>query len=260
MPYFNRAAALVAFVVSPFAVTSGPVHADDYVQFGLGVDYSSGDYGNAQDTEILAVPLSVKIKKGDFFVRASIPYLHIKGPGSVVAGDSGAVPGGTPGAVTSNDGIGDLSLAAGYSLPVTERTFLDLSGRVKVPTASESKNLGTGTTDVTVEAALTQQFGQFSISARGGRRFNGSSARFPLHDVWQAGVGAYYQAGDMTLGLDYDWREASLSTASPRSELTGSLTYKLTSQVRLQGYGYTGFTNGSPDAGGGLQLLYRFGI
>jgi hypothetical protein len=38
----------------------------------------SCDYGNAQDTEILAVPLSVKIKKGDFFVRASIPYLHIK--------------------------------------------------------------------------------------------------------------------------------------------------------------------------------------
>lgn len=260
MPNFNRAAALAVSIVSPLAFMSGPAHAEDYVQFGLGVDYSSGDYGNAQDTEILAVPLSIKVKRGDFFVRASIPYLHIKGPGSVVAGDNGAVPGAPPGPVTSNDGIGDLSLMAGYSLPLTDRTYLDLSGRVKVPTASESKNLGTGTTDFTAEAALTQQFGQFSLSARGGRRFNGSSARFPLRDVWQAGAGAYYQVGAMTLGLDYDWREASLSTASERSELTGSLTYKLTSQVRLQGYGYTGFTNGSPDVGGGLQLLYRFGM
>ncbi|HTH27818.1 MAG TPA: hypothetical protein VL918_05065 [Sphingobium sp.] len=258
MAYLNHTAALTAAFSA--LVLSVPAHAEDYVQFGMGVDYSNGDYGNAQDTEIFAVPFSVKVRKGDVFVRASIPYLYIRGPGGVVPGDNGPVPGGSAGAVTSNDGIGDLGLAAGFTLPVAERTYLDLSGRVKIPTASESRNLGTGTTDFTVEGALTQQFGQFSLSARGGRRFNGSSASFPLNDVWQAGAGAYYQAGDMTFGLDYDWREASLSTASDRSELTGSLTYKLTSQLRLQGYAYTGFSDGSPDAGGGLQLLYRLGI
>ena len=42
--------------------------------------------------------------------------------------------------------------------------------------------------------------------------------------------------------------------------MTGSATFKLSRQVRVQAYGYTGFTNGSPDAGGGLQLFYRFGL
>ena len=260
MTHITRLAALASLAISPFALHPTSAAAEDYVQVGTGVDYSSGDYGNAEDTKILSVPFSLKVKKDAFFVRASIPYLHVKGPGSVVAGDGGPVPGGTAGAVTSNDGIGDLSLSAGYTLDVTDSTYFDIIGRVKIPTASESKNLGTGTTDFTAEAAITHQFGELSLSARGGRRFNGSSTRFPLRDVWQAGAGAYYQAGDMMLGLDYDWREGSLSTASDRSEVTGSVTYKVTSAVRIQGYGYTGFTDGSPNAGGGLQLLYRFAI
>lgn len=242
------------------AMAGSSASAEDYLQVGAGIDYSSGDYGDVEDTEILALPLSVKYKTGNFHVRASLPYVHVKGPGSVVPGDGGAVPGGPSGAVRSRGGIGDLSLSAGYTVPLADRTYFDLTGRLKVPTASEAKGLGTGTTDVTAEAALTQQFGQLSLSARGGRRFNGSSTRFPLRDVWQAGAGAYYQAGDVTLGLDYDWREGSLSTASDRSEVTGSMTYKLSPQVRIQGYGYTGFTNGSPDAGGGLQVFYRFGL
>lgn len=258
MTLMHRASAFAALgLIATFPI---PASAEDYLQLGLGADYSSGDYGEAQDTKILAVPFSAKVKAGDFFVRASIPYVYVKGPGSVVPGDGGAIPGGPAGPVASADGIGDLSLSAGYSIPLGSSTFFDLTGRVKVPTASESKNLGTGTTDVTAEAGVTRVFAPFSANLRGGRRFNGSSARFPLRDVWQAGAGLYYQAGDLTLGADYDWREASLPTASDRSELTGSLTYKLTPAVRLQGYGYTGFTNGSPDLGGGLQLLYRFGM
>jgi hypothetical protein len=260
MTRVTRLIALATFAIGPFSFQSTAASAEDYVQVGTGVDYSSGDYGNSEDTKILSVPFSLKVKKDAFFVRASIPYLRVKGPGSVVAGDGGPVPGGTAGAVTSNDGIGDLSLSAGYTLDLTDTTYLDMIGRVKFPTASESKNLGTGTTDFTAEAAITHQFGELSLSARGGRRFNGSSTRFPLRDVWQAGAGAYYQAGDIMLGLDYDWREGSLSTASDRSEMTGSVTYKVTPAVRIQGYGYTGFSDGSPNAGGGLQLLYRFAI
>lgn len=260
MTYFTSLTALVGLAIGSFTLYSTSAEAEDYVQIGTGADYSSGDYGNTEDTKILSVPVSLKVKKDAFFVRASIPYLRVKGPGSVVAGDGGPVPGGTAGAVTTNDGIGDLSLSAGYTLDLTDTTYFDIIGRIKIPTASESKNLGTGTTDFTAEGAITHQFGEISLSARGGRRFNGSSTRFPLRDVWQAGAGAYYQAGDIMLGLDYDWREASLSTASDRSEVTGSVTYKVTPAVRIQGYGYTGFTDGSPNAGGGLQLLYRFAI
>lgn len=261
MPDFSHRAGAAALFAIPVAAIASPAMAaddsDNYVQFGLGVDYSKGDYGDTQDTEILAVPASVKVKHGDFTIRASLPYVRVKGPGSVVPGDGGAIPGGTIGPVTTTDGIGDLSLAAGYTLPVGKNTFLDLSARVKVPTASETKNLGTGTTDVTAQAEVTQVFGPVSASVRGGRRFNGSNVRFPLRDVWQAGGSLYYQAGAVTVGADYDWRKGSLPTARDRSELTGSVSYKLNDKLRLQGYAYTGFTDGSPNAGGGLQVVFR---
>ncbi|WP_374588865.1 transporter [Novosphingobium sp.] len=249
---FRSAAAFAAIAAATFAM---PAQAEDYLQLSLGADYSNGDYGTTPDTDMLAIPVGFKLKEGDFFVRASLPWLRVEGP--AVPGDGGAIPGAGP--TTSRSGIGDLSLAAGYSLPVGDTTFFDVTGKVKLPTASEEKGLGTGTTDFTAEAELTQVFGQTSVSVRGGRRFNGSTAAFPLEDVWQAGAGIYHAYGDLTLGLDYDWREGALPTAPDRSELTGSIGFKLNEKFRLQGYAYTGLSDGSPDLGGGLQLVYRIG-
>ncbi len=245
---------LAALATTAFAA---PAYAkgDDYIQFSLGADYSKGDYGTTPDTEMLAIPVGFKLKQGDFFVRASLPWLRVKGP--AVPGDGGAIPGAGP--TTSRSGIGDLTMAAGYSLPIGDSTYFDMTGKVKLPTASEAKGLGTGTTDFTAEGELTQVFGMTSVSVRGGRRFNGSTAAFPLNDVWQAGASVYHTAGEVTVGLDYDWREGALPTAPDRSELTGSIGFKLNESFRLQGYAYTGLSDGSPDLGGGLQLVYRIG-
>ncbi len=246
-------------VLTALATTAlaAPAQAEDdnYMQFSVGADYSSGDYGTTPDTKILAVPVGFKLKQGDFFVRASLPWLRVEGP--AVPGDGGAIP--TAGPTNLRSGIGDLTMAAGYSLPIGDTTYFDVTGKVKLPTASESKGLGTGTTDFTAEGELTQVFGMTSVSVRGGRRFNGSTAAFPLNDVWQAGASIYHTSGDVTLGLDYDWREGALPTAPDRSELTGSIGFKLNDGFRLQGYAYTGLSDGSPNLGGGLQLVYRIG-
>lgn len=240
---------------------SAPALANDeeYIQVAVGADYSSGDYGATEDTKLWALPVSVKYQGSNFYLRASIGYLNVEGPDGVIPGDGGVSPGVGGGGTTSRSGLGDLNLTAGYSFELTDSTYFDVIGKAKLPTASESKFLGTGTTDFTAEAELLQVFGPVSASLRGGRRFNGSSALFPLEDVWQAGAGIYVQSNDVTVGLDYDWREGSLFAAPDRSEATASLTYRLNSSLRLQGYGYTGFADGSPDLGGGLQVLYRFG-
>lgn len=250
----NHTRAAISAALATFAFAA-PAHADDYVQFSVGADYSSGDYGTTPDTDILAIPVGFKLKQGDFFVRASLPWLRVDGP--AVPGDGGALPGGGPTAARS--GFGDLSMAAGFSLPVTDSLYFDVTGKVKLPTASETKGLGTGTTDFTAEGELVKLFGPTSVSLRGGRRFNGSNATFPLEDVWQAGGSIYHTAGNVTVGLDYDWREGALPTAPDRSELTGSLGYKLNDSVRVQGYAFTGLSEGSPNLGGGLQLVYRIG-
>lgn len=242
------------------ALTTAPLAAEDYLQLSTGVDYSSGDYGDAEDTDMLAIPFSLKYQAGDFYLRASVSYLDVKGPDGLVPGEGGVTPGTPGGAITSRSGIGDVNLAVGYSFFLGGRTYFDAVGKVKLPTASEAKFLGTGSTDFTLQGELLQGLSdQVSIGLIGGRRFNGSSDVFALEDVWLAGGGIYYTGEAVTLGLDYEWREGATATAPDISEATASLTYKLNDALRLQGYGYTGFADGSPDLGGGLQVLYRFG-
>ena len=49
-----------------------------------GINYSRGDYGDPQDTEVISVPIGVKYSRGGFNVRVSVPYVRIKGPGSLI--------------------------------------------------------------------------------------------------------------------------------------------------------------------------------
>jgi len=238
---------------------------DSYIQISTGVDYSSGDYGDVEDTDLLAIPVSVKYQTGNFYLRASTAWVDVEGPSGFIPGDGGANPGGgngggaEPAEIVSRSGVGDVNLTAGYSFLVGSNTFFDAVGKVKLPTASESKFLGTGSTDFTAQGELLHVVGDVSFSLIGGRRFNGSSDLFDLEDVWLAGGGVYYSADQVMLGLDYEWREGSVAGAPERSEATASLTYKLNDNLRLQGYGYTGLSDGSPDLGGGLQVLLRLG-
>lgn len=249
--------AALPVVGSSISLAAAPVQAEEYVQLNAGVDYSSGDYGDTVDTDFLAVPIGVKYQADNFYFKASTAYLDVKGPSGVIPGDGGVnTPGG---AITSRSGIGDTWLTAGYSLGIGRSTWFDAVGKVKLPTASEAKALGTGTTDFVAQGELLHSFGAMSVSAHGGRRFNGSSDLYALRDVWLAGAGVYFKGHRTTVGLDYDWRQGATSTSPDISELTASLTYKMTDALRLQGYAYTGLADGSPDLGGGLQVLYRFG-
>ena len=256
------AASLVAFPTAAYA-------EDDYVQVGIGADYSTGDYGQDEDTDFLAVPVTVKWQSGDFNVRVSVPWVHVSGPADLIPGDGGVRgngqgaggPGGGGGSTgtASRSGIGDTNVAATYSFEVSKKTYFDVAGKVKLPTGSQKKALSTGTTDFTLQGELLQVFGDVSAAVRAGRRFNGENDDYPLEDAWLAGAGLYLVSGDSTFGLDYDWRDGSLPTSPNRSELTGSLTQKLSDSLRLQGYAYTGLADGSPDVGVGGQVLVRFG-
>ncbi len=258
MRNIHRAFTVASALALPLTAT--PASAEDYVQINTGVDYSSGDYGDVEDTDYLAIPVGVKYQADDFYLKASISYVHAKGPSGVIPGEGGGNTGTPGGAVTSRSGVGDLWLTAGYSLDIGNSTWFDAVGKVKLPTASETKFLGTGSTDFTAQGELLHSFGDVSVSAYGGRRFNGSSDILTLRDVWLAGAGVYVKADDkVTVGLDYDWREGATLTSPDISEATASLTYKLSDTLRLQGYGYTGFADGSADLGGGMQLLVRFG-
>ena len=249
---------LLLAAVPPASGFASPAMADEYIQVSTGIDYSSGDYGDTVDTDFLAIPVTVKYQAENFYLRASTSWLDVKGPAGFIPGDGGVTTGTPGGQVVSRSGMGDVNLTAGYSFFLGGTTYFDAVGKVKLPTASESKLLGTGSTDFTAQGEVLHSIGDVSVGAFGGRRFNGSSDLFELRDVWLGGAGVYYKKNKISLGLDYEWRQGSVAGAPDLSEATASLTYELSKALRLQGYTYTGFSDGSPDLGGGMQVLVRF--
>ena len=88
-------------------------------------------------------------------LRLTVPYLNVRAPeGTIITGPGGEpIPGEGP--MTTNSGIGDV--IAGITLydVLSNRRLgfaMDLSAKVKLGTADETKGLGTGENDYTVQA------------------------------------------------------------------------------------------------------------
>jgi hypothetical protein len=234
------------------------------VKLSTGFDYSTGDYGRADDTEIWYWPLITKMTYKNWTAKLTVPYLRIKGPGAVLGGEGGVViddddP--TPDIVTTESGLGDIIGALTYTLDLEDYDlYLDFTGKIKFPTADEDKGLGTGETDYTIQVDATKMFGSAYIFGGVGRRFVGDNAQLPLDDIWLFNIGGGYQINKkFGVGVAYDFREAA-STAENPSEASAYMTYKITDSVTTMLYGVVGFSDGSPDTSVGLQLSYKFDL
>lgn len=156
--------------------------------------------------------------------------------------------------------MGDVVASLTYTVELSNSgTYFDFIGKVKIPTASEAKGLGTGETDFTVQLDLTQAIGDWSLFGTVGYKFYGESVDFVLDDALFLSAGFGYRfSRTVSAGVFYDWREAATFTSENGSEILGYVNFKLNDKWSLQLYGGTGFTDGSPDANAGLQLSYNF--
>jgi hypothetical protein len=261
-----------------------------------GVDYSSGKYGDTTKTRVVSAPLGLKYSNGPVTVRVSVPFVHVDGPGSLLvtpegrggggsgsgsnsgSGSSGGGGSGNSGSGSSGSGssrgsgniqgggadrkvsgIGDVNVSLTYSFDLGDDTYFDVTGKVKLPSASRAKRLGTGKTDYVAAAELSKTFGKVDVYAGGYRRFAGSRAANPVRDSWGASTGLGVKPSEgLRLGIDYDWQEAAFIGGRSSSEITGSANVRLSSDTNLNLYASTGLNAASSDIGAGLQISYRF--
>ena len=99
--------------------------------------FSSGDYGEDANTNILYFPVSYSVNKGKWLAQLSVPHLHVEGIGNVlvnIGGVSRAVAGSEQ---QSNGGFGDSTFALTYQMdPLSDTSpFIDFRLDVKFPTA-----------------------------------------------------------------------------------------------------------------------------
>lgn len=252
------------------ALAATCAHAQDGLSLGVGVDYSSGDYGTGTDTKILSVPFSAKYVAGDWAFKASLPWMRVEGDPTVVPGlgsivnlnprGRGRGQGGTGGTVESGtaSGIGDLRLAATYTLPSTGALGVDLTANAKVATADEDKGLGTGANDYGVAVDLYRDFSGTTVFGGVGYTWLGESEFIDVDAVANANLGASWKTGAGSLGLMYDWREAATVEADERSEITGFYSLPAGETNRVQVYATKGLSEGSPEWGAGVSFTAGF--
>jgi hypothetical protein len=263
------AAAVAAFVAGAIATPTAAQETRSVqrdrslgLTFSTGVDYSIGDYGAPTDTKILVVPFSGRVRSGPFTFRATIPYLRIDGPGNIVGGGDGGpiiIDPNDPTPREVRDGLGDLSLSAGYSLP--EEALggfeVELGGRVKLPTSSERRRLGTGETDFAVNLEVARPIGNAVPFVELSYRMPGDPAGFDLRNTVSTSVGTTLSAGAATLIGSYDYSGAASRLAEDSHSLFLGANFPVGGGLSLTGYGTAGLSNGAPDYGVGLLLSAR---
>jgi hypothetical protein len=286
---FMRGLRVVLLSGSMLGAVAAPARAEDILlsveplpdpgilRIATGFNYSRGDYGATDATEIVSVPFSLRYSRGPLIVGVSAPYVQLDGPGSLVeVGDVTTVAGGAvgiagapapgidvvPGAMRRDTrGFGDVVLSASYGLVLDDGLYLDLGGKLKLPTASRRKRLGTGETDLTALVDLTKDFGDVVVYGEARRRFSKIGGDSLLRDVWgfTAGFSMPVNAR-LGVGVDYDWQQASVRGSPPISEITGWGNVYLGDRLRLQLYGTTGFNDNSVDLAAGVGLSWRFEV
>jgi len=220
-----------------------------------GFDYSQGDYGFTDDTEVFSVPLDLGYESGSWIWRANFSYLTIKGPAAIIGAGGAVRP-------TSNteSGIGDVYLSGTYRFGETLGPWnLDATVRVKLPTASEDRGLGTGETDFYGQADIYRTFGKVTPFLSLGWREFGTSDLYPLKSGIYTSIGVHFRPSETTvITTAFDWGEQLLAGQDDTMDALVAVTHDVNANWRTMVYALAGFTDASPNLAIGGRLTYRF--
>ena len=160
----------------------------------------------------------------------------------------------------SDSGIGDASIALTYSFDsiADSPAYLDLTGRVRLPTGDEDKGLGVGATDYVALTELGWDADAGGVFASVGRRFLGDADDSERVDGWQASAGGWVNVSDSAvIGAYYDWRNSSFRDGEDPSSIEAYVSWRLTDAWKIELNGGVGLSDASADYTAGLTFIWR---
>ena len=228
----------------------------------VGAYFAAGDYGEATDTEILYLPLSYEANMGKLGFQLLVPHLRVTGSGSVLINIGGVTRAVAGTQEATARGIGDSVASLIYRFdPLTETApFIDFRFDVKIPSADETRSLGTGETDYSMQLDFTQLLGRTVAFASLGYNFRGKSDLFEgLEDSAFVQLGfAQPLSTSWNLGVYYDYRERASAFLVESHELVPYLSWQIDQHWTFSGLLTRGFTEASADTSVFAQLRFDF--
>jgi len=249
-------------LAAALVTTGNAFGADGLTTLSIGADYSSGNYGLSDSTRVFYVPVTAKNETGRWVLKLVVPYIRI----TVLSNEVGTpenqviLPNGSFVRRTES-GLGDVVASALYNVlnPRSAPLGLDFGAKIKFGTADDSRGLGTGKNDFSLQADFFKPIGTLTPFGTLGYRRYGDPADIDLRNAFYASIGASYRMSQPTsVGLAYDWRDRIVEGGGRVSELTAYVSRRFSGDWKLQIYAVKGFTDASPDFGAGMALGYSF--
>lgn len=243
------------------ALLSTHLYADQW-SVATGIDTSSGKYGLAQDTHIQAEYLQVRYEKKDWLIKLTLPYLHIQSPADArLISDGSVVIDSSTQTKRHIEGWGDVTIAGSKSIMVGKQKNwgVELTSKIKLPTANRQEGLGTGKTDYTLQLDGYIATKQMTYFGSLGYKWIGQPSGVDYHDILLASVGmAYPLSHQLSLGFAIDYRQSPIPYLLDQTEGMLFVTQKLNARWQWQTYLYRGVNDASPDLGGGVMARRVF--
>ena len=273
---FFSFAILFLSALSSFAESPPPKFS-----LGVGLELSSGTFGTGSTSTYATVPVTIDwfpTERIDIELTVPLLYQRTANTGHAALGtsvqstvtstaksvDRSTMSGsGGGGSMLGGDyGLGDITLTGGYTLLTDGDSSLNLrpSLYVKFPTADASKDFGTGKVDFGAGVAVSKWLGNWQPFAEGRFVIQGAS-----HE--ETGANNFITAD---AGVAYSWNERFVTSAYTRFgsslfdgmsaplEVRARMVWRFGERTYTDVYALKGFSDGSPDYGGGASVVVEF--
>lgn len=227
--------------------------------WSTGFYHSEGRYTRSNDIEktaIKIIPLSIKWQNEQLWFKAAGSYLQLDGPGGIEESTQSNQ------AELKRKGVGDLFLSAGKFYRINDY-WLEINGKLKLPTGDETKQLSTGAHDLTTGAQLIMAQRKHTLYLKGALRYREDPDYIDLKNTGTIAVGGYKKLSNMTaFGAQLEWQSRTISGGETKQEMILFLNIKLPNSSsfikKVSPYIATGKTRRSPDFAIGLTLKGDF--
>lgn len=226
-----------------------------------GAAYTSGKYGGARSTSMAYVPFTARYQVESWSLKLTVPYLRITGPASAINLLNGVNLTGTAAdaAPVTRSGLGDVLVSATRNAYNGGESglVLNVTGKVKLGTASSSEGLGTGKNDYSVQSELFRVKERVTTFGTLGYKVNGSPDGYTLRNVFYGSLGGSYKFDqELQGGAMLNLAQKATATGTQRMESIIFINRRIDKAWKAQGYVLKGFTNAVPDWGAGVTVTY----
>jgi hypothetical protein len=271
---------LALFAQTPQALARDgepPLDSGASVAVSMGLEISRGDYGAGADATLVTLPVNIyfyPLERLDITLEVPLLSLSSRSDSGIVVTHTGGAGRGrnagnaskstaasTTSSTVNESGIGDVNMTAGWNLLQESESYPHVRPfvYVKAPTGDPDSGLGTGTFEAGPGLSFSKWFGRVQLFGEAAYIFQDSETDYPGRNYVRYLGGFGVQVADRwVVSLLAKGSSARSEGADPQSEGRLKVNFLQSRRISWDIYGLVGFTDASPDIGGGVTLSYRF--